>query len=95
MDNEETITVIVIDREAEEAAWGHSSGPWSPALRTVTISAFCQIPDCGQRRGEVKGYNGCEDGAYYHVNVWANPCGHRDYYPDVLAEARRRQEASA
>lgn len=88
MDDNETITVIVRDHAAEAAAWGHSSGPWSPAIRTVEISAFCQVEGCGQRRGEVRGFNGCEDGAYYHVNVWQNPCHHVDYYADVIKEAK-------
>lgn len=81
-----TMTVTVRDTDAE--SWGH--GLTRPITRTVTISAFCPQPGCGQRRGEPRGANLCEDGAYYWVQQWDNPCGHVDYYPNVLAEARHR-----
>ena len=76
--------VIVNDRAADARSWGN--GPWrGPALRTIEIADTC--PTCGGPRGEVRGYNGIEDGVGYHVNVWTNPCGHIDYYEAVLAEA--------
>lgn len=78
----DTMTVTVRDRAAE-APWG--CGPTSPVTRTVTISAFCP---CGGRRGEPRGLNSCDDGAYFWVQVWDNPCGHVDFYEQVLAEAR-------
>lgn len=93
--SEETITVKVRDRAIEDARWGRSSGPWSPVIREVEISAFCQRPGCGARRGEIQGMNQSEDGAYYFVNVWANPCGHRDMYSAVLAEAAARMTSNA
>jgi hypothetical protein len=86
------ITVRVRDSAAGSALWG-TSGPFTPIIRTVQISSNC--PACGARRGEIRGDNGCEDGAYYHVNVWDNPCGHIDYYPAVLREARMLAEALA
>lgn len=89
----ETMTVIVRDRARDDALWGYSSAPWSPSLKTVTISAFC--PTCGKRRGEVRGQNAYEDGVSFHVNVWTNPCGHTDMYPDVIDEAARLEAAQA
>ena len=77
-----TMTVTVRDRAAE-APWG--SGPTNPVTRTVTISANC--PRCGGRRGEPQGLNSCDDGAYYWVQTWTNPCGHVDMYADVIREA--------
>lgn len=87
-----TMTVIVRDRKTEGAYWG-SNGPWSPVLKTVTIDAIC--PQCGGPRGEISGMNQFEDGVSFHVNVWKNPCGHIDYYPAVLAEAKEREQRLA
>ncbi len=77
-----TIKVRVRDRSAE-APWGY--GLTSPVVRTVEISADC--PKCGQPRGERRGLNQCDDGAFYNVEVWDNPCGHVDQYADVVKEA--------
>lgn len=89
MTSAETMTVTVRDH-ASEAPWG--SGFTNPVTRTVTISAFCR--SCGQRRGEPRGLNSCDDGAYYWVQVWDNPCGHVDMYVDVLAEARQLEPSA-
>jgi hypothetical protein len=78
----ETITVTVRDRAAE-SPWG--SGPTNPVTRTVTISAYC--PKCGARRGEPQGLNTSDDGAFYWVEMWTNPCGHADLYAAVVKEA--------
>lgn len=88
--NGETMTVKVRDR-ASEAPWG--TGLTTPVTREVTISAYCQRPGCGQRRGEPRGLNQCDDGAFYWVQAWDNPCGHVDYYRDVIREAAAREEA--
>lgn len=79
----ETMTVTVRDR-ASESPWG--SGFTNPRTRKVTISAFC--PACGGRRGTPQGQNSCDDGAFYWVQTWKNPCGHVDMYADVINEAR-------
>jgi hypothetical protein len=86
----ETMTVTVRDRSAE-APWG--SGLTDPKTRKIVISAFC--PKCGERRGEPEGANQCDDGAYFWVQVWTNPCGHLDRYEDVLAEAKELAAGSA
>ncbi len=85
IESADTMTVTIRDRSAE-APWG--SGFISPKTRTVTISAFC--PRCGGRRGEPRGLNQCDDGAWYWVQVWDNPCGHVDMYADVAVEAKSR-----
>lgn len=79
------MTVTVRDRSLEPA-WGH--GMIAPVTREITISAYC--PRCGERRGEPFGINSCEDGAFYWVQGWRNPCGHLDAYPSVLKEAAAR-----
>lgn len=78
----QTMTVTIRDR-SKEAAWG--SGPTSPRTMKITIPAYC--PLCGGRRGEPRGANACDDGTWYWVQQWDNPCGHVDRYEAVLAEA--------
>ncbi len=81
----ETMTVTVRDRSAE-SPWG--VGLTRPCTRKIEISPFC--PTCGERRGEPEGLNQCDDGAFYWVQVWQNPCGHQDMYADVITEACER-----
>lgn len=64
----ETMTVTVQDRSAD-APWG--VGLTDPVTRKITISAFCPLD--GQRRGEPRGLNSCDNGAYYWVQVWDEP----------------------
>jgi hypothetical protein len=81
------MTVTVRD-SAAESPWGR--GLFRPVTRKVTISAYCQHPGCGQRRGTPRGMNQHEDGVYWWTEVWDNPCGHRDMYEAVIKEARAR-----
>jgi hypothetical protein len=74
------MTVTVRDRRTEDANWGH--GLFFARLVTVEIPRRCLA--CGGPTGEPFGFNGCEDGAYYHVDRWVNPCGHIDDYPSIL-----------
>jgi hypothetical protein len=78
-----TMTVRIRDGITEAARWG--SGRGGPVVVTVHLVATC--PQCYGPRGEVRGLNSCDDGEYYHVNTWNNPCGHVDHYHDVLIEA--------
>lgn len=87
---DQTIEVCVRDRSAE-APWG--VGLTNPVVRRVTISAYC--PACGGPRGERRGLNQCDDGAYYWVEVWDNPCGHVDRYEAVVVEAERLTATAA
>lgn len=75
------MVVRVRDHAAE--SWGH--GLTNPVVRTVTISVAC--PRCGGPRGPQRELRSHDDGAYYTVDVWDNPCGHTDMYTDVLREA--------
>ena len=76
----ETMTVTVMYRNN----WFGGDG-WTYYPKTVTISAFC--PKCGEHRGEPQPYNQCEDGEWFALNIWRNPCEHVDSYHDVLVEA--------
>lgn len=87
----DTMTVRVLDRGAQERAWGHGGG--APVIRTVTISAFC--PQDGQRRGTPYNHRFHEDGDWYNVDCWDNPCGHKDMYTAVLAESTALEAAAA
>lgn len=84
----DTITVTVRDH-SREPAWGQ--GLTRPHVRRVEISARC--PRCGGPRGERRGMNQCDDGAFYWVQVWDNPCGHLDRYENVVREADALQAA--
>lgn len=77
--------VTVRDRSAE-GAWG--SGPINPCVVTVEIADNCPVADCGARRGEPRHLRQVDDGAWYSVQVWDNPCGHVDMYEDVVKEAK-------
>ncbi|MDT0306831.1 hypothetical protein RM780_07625 [Streptomyces sp. DSM 44917] len=81
-----TMTVRVCDR-------GSGRDYVGVTIRTVTISAHC--PTCGGPRGAAAGHRFCEDGAWYAVDRWDNPCGHIDYYSAVLAEAAARDAVAA
>ena len=75
----DTMTVKVRDRRRE------SNYNYGPDFKYITIRSIC--PVCGGPRGEPRWLNFCEDGDWYQVNVWDNPCGHQDMYADVLKEA--------
>ncbi len=77
------IEVTVRDR-AGEAPWG-SGGLYTVVTETVKISADCRV--CGRPRGERQGLNQADDGNYYWVQTWVNPCGHQDMYADVMFES--------
>lgn len=72
-----TMTVRVADRRHSPV--GHAT------IRTVTIAAVC--PTCGGPRGVPYNHNFADDGAYLSCDRWDNPCGHIDYYNQVLIEA--------
>jgi len=72
-----TMSVTVRDRR--------TVSPWALVTRTVQIGTHC--PECGGLRGQPRSSHYCEDGQHYWVDNWENPCGHVDYYDDVLEEA--------
>jgi hypothetical protein len=88
MNPEPTRTVVVLDRAAQDAAWGRGGG--GLVFRTVTLVWIC--PSCFGPRGEPSPRRFCEDGEFYWVDCWQNPCGHVDHYPEVLREAEQLLE---
>lgn len=83
-DRDKSAVIVTVRDRSSESPWG--SGLLRPVIARVEISANC--PKCGAPRGEIKNLNSCDDGAYYSVSVWENPCGHSDPYVDVLKEGR-------
>ncbi|MFE7954443.1 hypothetical protein [Streptomyces sp. NPDC057413] len=82
------MTVRVCDR-------GEGRSYVGVTIRTVTVPATC--PQCGGPRGAdtVNAWRFCEDGEWYTVDRWTNPCGHVDMYAAVLREARAITEGGA
>lgn len=72
-------------RDTRFDSWGH--GLTRAIVRSVTIADTC--PVCGGPRGTARNANQCDDGEFYSVDVWDNPCGHIDHYNAVLNEAER------
>jgi hypothetical protein len=64
-------------------------------LVEVIIGVLC--PRCGGPRGVVRRTQSVRRGAlaYLSADVWHNPCGHVDKYPDVIAEAQRLKVATS
>jgi hypothetical protein len=81
---------VTVRDTCAESPWGH--GRTAPVTREVTISDHCPQPGCGARRGEPRGDSRCEDGAWYWVQIWDNPCGHPDRFTAVIAEAKALAE---
>ena len=51
----------------------------------VEISDNC--PVCGKKRGEPFPYRFHEDGEWFVVDRWNNPCGHIDTYKNCYFES--------
>jgi len=59
---------------------------WTYYPKTIIIGDNC--PKCNELRGKPKPYNFCEDGEWFTVDKWDNPCGHIDTYMNCLMEAK-------
>lgn len=59
--------------------------PWRCGPKTVEIDDMC--PKCDGPRGEPYWYRFHENGEWYSVHRWNNPCGHIDKYRDVYFES--------
>lgn len=59
----------------------------------VTVEIADRCPQCGGPRGKPKLHRFHENGDWFTVHVWENPCGHVDRYRDVLAESGYREAA--
>ncbi|QKW07012.1 hypothetical protein HUT18_11955 [Streptomyces sp. NA04227] len=66
---------------------GTGSGYVGVSVRSIVLSAEC--PRCGGPRGSAVPQRFHEDGDWYTVDKWDNPCGHVDTYTSVLAEYLR------
>ena len=63
----------------------HGGFDWN--VGEVEISDYC--PKCGKRRGkpfQAVSFDGSRSVA---CDGWRNPCGHIDYYEDVVQEAKK------
>lgn len=78
--------VTVVDRDLQRDLWGNGYQAIDQVLTTVEIADTC--PCCGGKRGKPHLERFCEDGEWYSVSVWSNPCGHVDKYGAVIEEAR-------
>lgn len=70
-------------------SWFGGDG-WTYYPKNIRISDNC--PKCGKPRGKTKPYRFCEDGEWFIVDKWENPCGHIDNYKDCLIEALAKGE---
>lgn len=66
---------------------------WTYYPMRVEIADTC--PVCGENRGTPKPYYFCEDGEWFTVDIWDNPCGHIDKYKDCYFESIKLKEAKA
>ena len=58
---------------------------WTYYPKTIKIADNCPI--CGKKRGVPQSKTFCEDGEWFTVDVWENPCNHIDKYQDCYFEA--------
>lgn len=77
--------VKVVDRELQDKLWGNGYRSIHQIIKVIEISDRC--PLCGGLRGRPKLERFCENGEFYTVSTWRNPCGHLDRYCDVIQEA--------
>lgn len=65
---------------------------WTFYPVTVEISDNC--PVCGAKRGTPSKNRYCEDGEFYYLDNWKNPCGHLDTYKDTYIESLNIKQKS-
>ena len=54
---------------------------WLYGTKEITVDWNC--PVCGKEMGEPKLLNFCEDGEFYVVHMWSNPCQHITKYSEL------------
>lgn len=59
---------------------------WTYYPLSIKISATC--PRCGGKRGDPYPHRFYEDGEWFTVDRWDNPCGHIDKYFAAYKEAK-------
>ena len=52
-------------------------------IGTKSIVVEWKCPVCSQEMGEPRFWDLVEDGAFYPINIWDNPCGHVVEYDDL------------
>ena len=70
--------------------WFEGGDGWTYGARRVEIKDTCPI--CGGKRGTPYNYAFCEDGEWFNVDRWENPCGHIDSYALCWQEHKELQE---
>lgn len=70
-----------------------ASGSWTVRVDRIRISVRC--PVCGVLRGTPYLSRQAEDGDWFNVHRWTNPCGHVDRYVDVVVEGQHILTVSA
>ncbi len=63
---------------------------WAYYPMTIEISNQCPI--CGKPRGKPYPYRFREDGQWFVIDKWDNPCGHIDCYSTVFLESKKCEE---
>lgn len=63
---------------------------WTYRPVTVEIANIC--PTCGGPRGKPVTIRQCEDGQWFSLDQWTNPCGHIDRYKDVYVESQQASD---
>lgn len=56
----------------------------------LLVELLWVCPRCGGPRGEPEPGISYDGSHRMHVHQWTNPCGHIDFYRDLLVEAHRR-----
>ena len=59
---------------------------WTYYPMIIEIADTC--PVCGEKRGVPRPYRFYEDGEWFTVSQWNNPCGHLDNYGDCYRESK-------
>ncbi len=57
----------------------------------VNVELSDNCPICNGKRGEPKYHRQCEDGEFFDLNTWENPCGHIDKYSACWGEHKNIQ----
>lgn len=65
---------------------------WKYYPMQIEIADTC--PVCGCKRGKPTPGQFCEDGEWFMVDTWRNPCGHLDMYKDCYFEAKKLAKQS-
>jgi len=63
---------------------------WTYYPMRIRIGSKC--PVCNGLRGKPYEYRFCDDGEWFTVDKWDNPCGHLDKYGDVYKESKKITE---